>query len=80
VRSCPAVPFTRRFRERTGESPGRWLLRQRLELARTLLETTRLPMDEVAQRSGLGSAVSLRRHFRDVLGTSPRRHRDQFSA
>ena len=72
--------FTRRFRERTGESPGRWLLRQRLELARTLLETTRLPMDEVAERSGLGSAVSLRRHFRDVLGTSPRRHRDQFSA
>ena len=72
--------FTRRFRERTGESPGRWLLRQRLELARTLLETTRLPMDEIAERSGLGSAVSLRRHFRDVLGTSPRRHRDQFSA
>jgi transcriptional regulator GlxA family with amidase domain len=72
--------FTRRFRERTGESPGRWLLRQRLELARSLLETTRLPVDEVAERSGLGSAASLRRHFRDVLGTSPRRHRDQFSA
>ena len=72
--------FTRRFRERTGESPGRWLLRQRLDLARTLLETTRLPMDEVAERSGLGSTASLRRHFRDVLGTSPRRHREQFSA
>jgi transcriptional regulator GlxA family with amidase domain len=72
--------FTRRFRERTGESPGRWLLRQRLELARTLLETTRLPMDEVAARSGLGSSASLRRHFQDALGTSPRRHRDQFSA
>jgi transcriptional regulator GlxA family with amidase domain len=72
--------FTRRFRERTGESPGRWLLRQRLELARTLLETTRLPMDEVAERSGLGSSASLRRHFREVLGTSPRRHREQFTA
>jgi transcriptional regulator GlxA family with amidase domain len=71
--------FTRRFRERTGESPGRWLLRRRLELARTLLETTRLPMDEVAERSGLGSSASLRRHFREVLGTSPRRHRDQFA-
>jgi transcriptional regulator GlxA family with amidase domain len=71
--------FTRRFRERTGESPGRWLLRRRLELASTLLETTDLQMDTVAQRSGLGSAVSLRRHFRDVLGTSPRRHRDQFA-
>ena len=71
--------FTRRFRERTGESPTRWLLRQRLELARTVLETTDLPMDVVAERSGLGSAASLRRHFRDVLGTSPRRHREQFA-
>lgn len=71
--------FTRRFRERTGESPGRWLLRRRLERARTLLETTQLSMDEVAERSGLGSSASLRRHFRDVLGTSPRRHRDQFA-
>ena len=71
--------FTRRFRERTGESPGRWLLRQRLERARTLLETTRMPMDEVARRSGLGSSASLRRHFRDDLGTSPRRHREQFA-
>ena len=71
--------FTRRFRERTGESPGRWLLRQRLDLARTLLETTRLSVDEIAERSGLGSATSLRRHFRDALGTSPRRHRDQFA-
>lgn len=71
--------FTRRFRERTGESPGRWLLRQRLETARSLLETTRMPMDEVARRSGLGSTASLRRHFRDVLGTSPRRHREQFA-
>jgi transcriptional regulator GlxA family with amidase domain len=71
--------FTRRFRDRTGESPGRWLLRRRLELARTLLETTQLPMDEVAERSGLGSSASLRRHFREVLGTSPRRHRDQFA-
>jgi transcriptional regulator GlxA family with amidase domain len=71
--------FTRRFRERTGESPGRWLLRRRLELARTLLETTQLSMDEVAERSGLGSSASLRRHFREVLGTSPRRHRDEFA-
>ena len=73
-------PGTGSFRERTGESPGSWLLRQRLELARTLLETTRLPMDEVAERSGLGSAATLRRHFREVLGVSPRRHREQFSA
>jgi transcriptional regulator GlxA family with amidase domain len=72
--------FTRRFRDRTGESPSRWLLRRRLELARTLLETTDLPIDTVAHRSGLGSAASLRRHFRDELGTSPSRHREQFTS
>lgn len=71
--------FTRRFRDRTGESPGRWLLRRRLELARTLLETTDLPIETVADRSGLGSAASLRRHFRDELGTTPSRHREQFA-
>ncbi|WP_029138268.1 GlxA family transcriptional regulator [Nakamurella lactea] len=71
--------FTRRFRERTGVSPGQWLLTQRLDHARGLLETTDLAIDTVAERSGFGSAVSLRRHFRDELGTSPRRHREQFA-
>jgi transcriptional regulator GlxA family with amidase domain len=71
--------FTRRFRDRTGVSPGQWLLGQRLDLARSLLETTELPVDVVAERSGFGSAVSLRRHFREELSTSPRRHREQFT-
>jgi transcriptional regulator GlxA family with amidase domain len=71
--------FTRRFRERTGDSPAHWLLRQRLDHARSLLETTELGIESVAERSGFGSAVSLRRHFRDELGTSPRRHREQFA-
>ena len=70
--------FTRRFRERTGESPGRWLLRQRLERARTLLETTRMPMDEVARRSGLGAATTLRHHFGLRFGTSPQGYRRTF--
>jgi transcriptional regulator GlxA family with amidase domain len=71
--------LTRRFRERTGDSPGRWLLRQRLDHARALLETTDLGVDVVAEQSGFGSATSLRRHFREQLGTSPRRHREQFA-
>ncbi len=71
--------LTRRFTERTGDSPGRWLLRQRLDHARTLLETTDLGVDVVAEQSGFGSGTSLRRHFRAQLGTSPRRHREQFA-
>jgi AraC family transcriptional regulator, transcriptional activator FtrA len=35
-----ARSLNRRFREQLGESPGQWLLGQRVLLARSLLETT----------------------------------------
>ncbi|UJP38714.1 GlxA family transcriptional regulator [Cellulomonas palmilytica] len=70
--------FTRRFRDRTGVSPGLWLVQQRLARARALLETTELTVDEVARRAGFGSAATLRLHFTEHLRTTPRRHREAF--
>ncbi len=70
--------FTRRFREETGESPTAWLIRQRVWHAQRLLETTDLPVDAVADRSGLGSAASLRAHLRTVAGVSPTAYRRTF--
>ncbi|GAA2725283.1 GlxA family transcriptional regulator [Actinocorallia aurantiaca] len=72
--------FTRRFREETGSSPAKWLNRQRVEYARHLLEATDLPVDEVARRSGLGSAVSLRQHLHAALGVAPTAYRSTFRA
>jgi transcriptional regulator GlxA family with amidase domain len=72
--------FTRRFREETGLSPGRWLLLQRVEHARRLLETTDLPIDRVAAQSGLGSAASLRQHLHAVVGVPPAAYRRAFRA
>lgn len=70
--------FTRRFRDETGTSPMDWLLQQRLAHARHLLETTDLPIDAVAERSGLSTASSLRKHLRHRLGTSPATYRRTF--
>jgi transcriptional regulator GlxA family with amidase domain len=70
--------FSRRFRAETGLSPGRWLLHQRLEHARRLLETTDLPVDRVAADSGLGTAASLRQHLRTSLGVAPLTYRKAF--
>jgi transcriptional regulator GlxA family with amidase domain len=70
--------FTRRFREETGQSPAQWLTRQRVEHARQLLESTELSVDQVAQRAGLGTAVSLRQHLRASLGVSPSAYRKTF--
>ncbi|WP_319435608.1 GlxA family transcriptional regulator [Mycobacterium sp. RTGN5] len=70
--------FCRRFREETGQSPGGWVRSRRVELARELLETHDLPVDEVARRAGLGSGGNLRHHLRRGLGMSPSRYRKVF--
>jgi transcriptional regulator GlxA family with amidase domain len=71
--------FTRQFRARTGSSGQAWLLRQRLDRARLLLETTNHPVERVAGESGFGSSAALRHHFHAVLGTTPQRHRQEFA-
>jgi transcriptional regulator GlxA family with amidase domain len=72
--------FTRRFREETGLSPAQWLVRQRVEHARLLLETTDLSVDEVARRAGFGTSVSLRAHLRAAVGVAPLAYRRTFRA
>ncbi|QEU90102.1 helix-turn-helix domain-containing protein [Streptomyces kanamyceticus] len=70
--------LARRFAEQLGTSPGQWLLGRRIEAARVLLEQTDLPVETVATRVGLASAVNLRRHFRTHLGTTPGAYRRTF--
>ncbi|TDD18988.1 helix-turn-helix domain-containing protein [Kribbella turkmenica] len=72
--------FSRRFKAETGQSPGTWLLQQRVRHACHLLETTGLSVDRVAESAGLGSAASLRHHLRTELGVSPLAYRRTFRA
>jgi transcriptional regulator GlxA family with amidase domain len=71
--------LTRRFHAESGVSPLQWLLHQRVERAKELLETTRLPMDQVAAACGLGTADSLRAHLVRRTGLTPSAYRAQFS-
>lgn len=70
--------FTRRFREEVGMTPGQWLIGQRVERARHLLESSDLPIDHIADRTGFGASSSFRQHFRAVLGLSPAAYRRTF--
>jgi len=72
--------FSRRFREETGETAGTWLLRVRVDHARHLLETTDLPVDRVAERSGFGTAASLRQHLTAAVGMPPLAYRRTYRA
>ncbi|TDW22028.1 GlxA family transcriptional regulator [Kribbella kalugense] len=71
--------LTRRFRAETAQSPLQWLLQQRVDRARELLETTTLPVERVAHLSGLNSAESLRQHFTKKIGLSPTAYRNTFT-
>lgn len=70
--------FTRRFREETGLPPAAWLTQQRIRHAQHLLEDTDLSIDQVAERSGLGTAASLRAHLNATAGVSPSAYRRSF--
>jgi AraC family transcriptional activator FtrA len=71
--------FMRRFHAATGMSPGQWLTRARVDLARELLEGSRLPLEQVATRAGLGTPATLRHHFQRKVGVSPAEYRKRFA-
>ena len=68
----------RQFRQSLGLSPVDWLIRERVEFARQLLETGKRPLTEVSSLAGFGSEESFRRHFRLATGVSPLAYRRQF--
>ncbi|MEU4443977.1 helix-turn-helix domain-containing protein [Actinosynnema sp. NPDC050801] len=70
--------FTRRFREETGVSPGKWITQQRVERARHLLETTDLAVDQVARHAGFGTGAALRQQMSATLGVAPSVYRTTF--
>ena len=70
--------FARRFRSETGTTPHLWLTRQRVLLARRMLEEGEDPIDLVAERSGFGTGAMLRHHFGRIVGVSPLAYRRTF--
>lgn len=71
--------FARRFTAETGTTPYKWLLQQRVASAGRLLETTDLPLDDIAARVGLGDATLMRHHFKTLRGTTPSAYRACFA-
>jgi transcriptional regulator GlxA family with amidase domain len=72
--------FARRFDDEVGLSPGRWLIQQRVTRARHLLESSDLPVDQIAGRVGFATGASLRRHLHAAIGVSPQAYRRTFRA
>jgi AraC family transcriptional activator FtrA len=68
----------RRFQDATSTSPLDWLIGERVERCKELLESTEFGLDAVAEASGFMSQETLRHHFRRRTGVSPSAYRSAF--
>lgn len=81
--------FDRKFRSTFNMTANEWLIQQKLNLAKALLESgvqksvnqkaSRCNIDVIAEQSGFMNAVTMRHHFRKSLGVSPRQYQEQFA-
>jgi len=67
-----------RFKAALGLTPGRELLRLRIERAQSLLATTSLPRKQVATLCGFGTPVRMSQVFRRYTGQTPMAYRRGF--
>ena len=72
--------FVRQFKAATGTTPHAWVVAERLRRSEELLETTDLSIEEVASRSGFGTAAALREQFIRRRGVPPRTYRRTFGS
>ncbi|WP_429328614.1 helix-turn-helix domain-containing protein [Paraburkholderia atlantica] len=63
--------FIRAFAKSTGRTPHQWLLEQRTEQARQLLEETDMTLSEIAAICGFADQSHLGRVFVKLVGTTP---------
>ncbi|NNE05225.1 MAG: GlxA family transcriptional regulator [Xanthomonadales bacterium] len=72
--------FARAFLCETGETPGRYVRRMRIEAARRELEESQRSVEQIAQRCGFGSPETMRRGFVEHLRVSPSDYRARFQS
>ena len=72
--------LARRFAEETGTTPLNWLKVERVSRAAELLENSAIPLSDVWEVCGFGSAETFRRDFRKTMGVPPVRYRERLGA
>lgn len=67
--------FVRAFKQSTGLPPYGYVLRERIAVARELLENTAMPIAEVARRCGFSTHTHFSSRFREAIGVTPADYR-----
>jgi AraC family transcriptional activator FtrA len=70
--------FDRHFKNALGISPKAWLNQQRVNLAKQLLETQDLSIEQLASQVGYDNGITLRFNFQKYVGVAPSQYQSQF--
>jgi AraC-like DNA-binding protein len=70
--------FKRDFKKLFNESPARWVMKRRLELATDLLKNSSLRVGEIAFECGFENQTHFNRVFKENIGSSPLKFRAGF--
>ena len=70
--------LTRRFRDATGESPKEYIQRVRIDRAKSLLETSDMPVEKIAEQVGYCDTSAFTRQFSSQTLMTPKEYRNRF--
>ncbi|SFW84100.1 helix-turn-helix domain-containing protein [Amycolatopsis australiensis] len=70
--------FIRHFHRRTGTSPLRWVVAQRIRASLPLLEHSSMSIEQIGAVVGMDRPVTFRHHFTRTMKTSPSAYRRAF--
>ncbi len=63
--------FARAFKQTFRRPPYKWLIERRVDKAKQLMTTSRLPLADIATRCGFGDQSALNRTFKRICGVAP---------
>ena len=79
--ACKSVPtFKREFRRVFNDSPAKWVMKQRLNLASRLLENSKLSISEIGYECGFENQTHFSRVFKEKMGMAPLQFRNNLQA
>jgi AraC family transcriptional regulator len=71
--------FSQRFKQSTGLSPHQYVIRCRVKRAQELLKQSELSLAEISEIVGFVDQSHLNRHFKQLLGVTPRAFRQSLN-
>ncbi len=78
VTNYSTVHFSPMFKLATGQTPHQYLINYRIDQAKQLLQTTEIPIVDIAYQVGFNSHAHFSTQFRRIVGVTPQAYRVSF--